>query len=133
MKRLRIYPHKCINCRNCELACAYGHHQQFRLDKSRVHTISIGENQIHVPILCLQCVEAACVKACPVGALVLNEQNGLVEYIKERCIRCKACAAACPFGNITVDPDDGGILKCDLCDGQPMCAIFCPTKAIIFG
>lgn len=133
MKRLQIYPHKCINCKNCELACAYGHYQNFLLHNARVHTISISEQEIHVPILCLQCSDPACVKACPVNALVINEHLGIIEYLKDRCIKCNACVAACPFGNITVNKTDRFIMKCDLCGGQPMCAIFCPTKAIVYG
>ncbi len=47
-----------------------------------------------------------------------------------RCIRCKMCTNACPFGNTTFDVELDRILKCDLCGGDPQCAKYCPSGAI---
>lgn len=128
MKQLVIKPQLCIACHNCELACSFKHYGEFRKDKARVRVI---ENiNIKVPILCLQCEDAACVKVCPSKALYLSEEKKTVEINENRCIKCLICVSACPFGNITVNPDDKSIQKCNLCNGQPICAIFCPTKAI---
>jgi len=39
---------------------------------------------------------------------------------------------ACPFGTTTYDAVTKSIIKCDLCDGEPECAKFCPSGAITF-
>jgi Fe-S-cluster-containing hydrogenase component 2 len=39
--------------------------------------------------------------------------------------------AVCPIGAIRMD-NTGNILKCDLCGGEPYCAKYCPTGAIIY-
>ena len=48
----------------------------------------------------------------------------------EKCVRCMACVAACPFGCSLIDEPQGLVIKCDLCKGDPACAKFCPTKAL---
>ncbi len=48
----------------------------------------------------------------------------------ERCVRCMGCVVACPFGKIYLDPGNDTIVKCDVCGGNPACAMFCPTKAL---
>jgi Fe-S-cluster-containing hydrogenase component 2 len=37
---------------------------------------------------------------------------------------------ACPFGALTFDVEKGKVIKCDLCNGEPKCAEFCPVGAI---
>jgi Fe-S-cluster-containing hydrogenase component 2 len=81
-------------------------------------------------VLCLQCDDAACIKVCPTKALAHNPKTGAVEVDMEKCIKCRMCAIACPFGNITIEPETLNVLKCDLCQGDPACAKFCPTKAL---
>ncbi|HEX3010638.1 MAG TPA: 4Fe-4S binding protein, partial [Syntrophomonadaceae bacterium] len=49
-----------------------------------------------------------------------------------KCIQCKMCVTACPFGNTHYDAGTGKILKCDLCGGDPSCAKFCPNGAITY-
>jgi len=51
---------------------------------------------------------------------------------EQRCIGCKKCMEACPFGMITIHPEGNRMLKCDLCDGQPQCVRFCETRALQF-
>ena len=128
--RLNVTPSRCIGCRTCELACAFSHPAKGQgIGRSRVTTLDTG-GQVFIPLLCLQCEEAACVKACPVEALKRNEKTGAVEVIEERCIRCKACVPACPFGNMYAGDPREVVFKCDLCEGQPKCALFCPTRAL---
>jgi Fe-S-cluster-containing hydrogenase component 2 len=44
-----------------------------------------------------------------------------------------SCVAGCPFGNMLSDPDiQGYVFKCDLCYGDPICARFCPTGALVY-
>jgi Fe-S-cluster-containing hydrogenase component 2 len=83
----------------------------------------------HVPLTCMQCEEAACVTVCPVAALARNAKTGAIEVVDGRCIGCRACVAACPFGAIAMLERDVAY-KCDLCGGDPACVRFCPTKAL---
>jgi len=83
-------------------------------------------------VLCQQCDDAACVHSCPTDALSLNESTGVVDVDMEKCINCRMCSIACPFGNITIEPETMNVIKCDLCGGDPVCAKFCPTKALEF-
>jgi carbon-monoxide dehydrogenase iron sulfur subunit len=130
-RALVVTPSRCTGCRTCELACAVSHGRQMMPARSRVRAFSFSERE-NIPILCLQCDDAACVRVCPVEALVRNEATGAVEVAEDRCILCNLCIPACPFGNIYIDPGTSRIVKCDLCRGNPICAQFCPTGALSF-
>jgi Fe-S-cluster-containing hydrogenase component 2 len=128
--RLHVTPDRCIGCRTCELACAFSHPAEgMGIGMSRISTLDQGNN-VFIPLLCLQCENAACVQACPVEALVRNEKTGAIEVNEERCIKCLACVTACPFGNMYTDAMHQNVFKCDLCKGQPKCAMFCPTRTL---
>jgi Fe-S-cluster-containing hydrogenase component 2 len=129
---LEVTPSLCTGCRTCELACAVSHGRQMMPARTRVRAFSFSETR-NIPILCLQCEDAACATVCPVEALERNEATGAIEVNQDRCISCKACIPACPFGNIYVDHSCSQVVKCDLCGGNPICAQFCPTGALRFG
>ena len=102
-KQLIVTPERCTGCRTCELACAFAHGESFHLAKPRVAHVHFPDDR-HITMLCLQCEDPACARVCPVEAIVRNEATGAMEILEERCIRCGTCLAACPFGNISVDP-----------------------------
>jgi anaerobic carbon-monoxide dehydrogenase iron sulfur subunit len=132
-KVLMIHPDKCTGCRNCELACSFGHEGVFRPAATRVHAYSWEREGISVPMMCQQCGDASCVKVCPTGAMHQSSKTpGLVEWNASVCIRCRMCTVACPFGNAVYDASTGTILKCDICDGKPECVVFCPNGALEF-
>lgn len=131
-KVLMLNPEKCISCRTCELACSFKHDREFRPSAARVNVLQFEQEGISVPLMCLQCDTAACEKVCPSGALKRNEATGALVVDDGKCIRCKMCVQACPFGNIAYDPAKSRILRCDLCDGEPQCAKFCPSEAITY-
>jgi formate dehydrogenase iron-sulfur subunit len=100
-----------------------------------------GESlQIFVKRQCMHCVNPACVSACPVGALQKLD-NGAVTYDCKRCIGCRYCMVACPFGIPKFEWDQPlpRIRKCTLCADrqemgqEPACAAACPTGALMFG
>ena len=128
--RFIVSPALCIGCRTCELACAFAHAVDGKLGKSRIYPLDGGFKELWVPVTCLQCEEAACVKSCLVNALQRNEETGAVELNQEKCVKCMACVAACPFGCSLLDEQHELVVKCDLCGGDPACARFCPTKAL---
>jgi anaerobic carbon-monoxide dehydrogenase iron sulfur subunit len=131
MKRLLITPFRCIGCRSCEIACAFSHPLPGGAPgKSAIRTYAIEPPDKGIPIVCLQCDSAACVVACPTAALARDERTGAILFNEERCIKCRSCEAACPFGNIHWDELAGGVVKCDLCSGDPRCVQFCPTKTL---
>ena len=129
-KRLIVTPGRCIGCRSCELACSFAHAKkpgEPALSRIKAYMYS---DELSLVVVCLQCDDAACMKVCPSGALTRNERTGAVDWDDEKCIHCGMCQTACPFGNITIEPHTLDVLKCDLCKGDPVCAKFCPTKAL---
>jgi Fe-S-cluster-containing hydrogenase component 2 len=70
--------------------------------------------------------------ACPVEAIVYNEQTGSKDVIGDVCVGCKVCTLACPFGTVNYDTVRKIVYKCDLCGGDPACAKACPTQAITY-
>lgn len=130
-KHLVLKPEKCTNCRSCELICSYHHEGSFNPVLSSVTVFDFEEHAVSVPVMCLQCDEAACANICPSGALAVQE-NGYVVFAYDKCLGCKLCIHACPFGNIAYSPSAKKVRKCDLCDGDPQCALWCPTGAITF-
>jgi Fe-S-cluster-containing dehydrogenase component len=82
------------------------------------------------PVTCLQCDDAGCVRVCQVGALQRSPVTGAIEVDQARCVRCKMCVPACPFGNMTWDEPLRQVAKCDLCHGMPQCALACPSGAL---
>lgn len=130
---LRVSPGRCNGCGNCEMACAFVHAcgavpGQPRIDVLRSSPAGHGGRAI--PIVCLQCDDAACVAACATGALARNETTGAIELDAARCVRCGTCIGACAFGTVLWDARQHAVVKCDLCGGAPSCAQFCPTGAL---
>jgi Fe-S-cluster-containing dehydrogenase component len=90
---------------------------------------------------CMHCGDPSCVSACPVSAMTKDPVTGVVGYNPDKCIGCRYCVAACPFGipKYQYDSPTGRIGKCELCrhrheDGHySACAEVCPTGATLFG
>ncbi|MEE9441523.1 MAG: 4Fe-4S dicluster domain-containing protein [candidate division Zixibacteria bacterium] len=127
--RFIVNPSLCTGCRTCELACAFTHTQDRKPGRSRIYPIAYGPDK-YVPVACLQCDDAACVKSCMFDALKRNEITGAIDLDRERCVKCMACVAACPFGCALADDVHDEVVKCDICHGTPACVQFCPTKAL---
>ncbi len=129
--RFKVIPSLCIGCRTCELACAFTHSQDKKPGRSRIYPIAYAKDK-YVPVVCLQCDDAACAKSCMFDALKRNEETGAIELDKEKCVKCMACVAACPFGCSLIDDVHDEVVKCDVCGGKPACVQFCPTKALVY-
>ena len=128
--RIVADPSKCVGCRVCELTCSFVHEGVYCPDMSRIRVEKDELTGKDEPIACHQCGTARCVLACPVGALKRNAVTGAVEVDGDKCIRCKGCAKACPFGAIRFHPESGLPMICDLCGGDPKCVKECAAKAL---
>lgn len=128
--RFVVKPELCIGCRTCELACSFAHAENGKQGRTRIYAVATQYKELWVPLTCLQCEDAACAKACLVDAITRNPETGAMDLDHERCVRCMACVAACPFGCSLIDEQHDQVVKCDLCGGDPACAKFCPTKAL---
>ena len=120
---------------------------------NRVHSYEVAEDAasaqpamtLHFPRSCLHCDTPACVTVCPTGASYKRAEDGIVLVDEDKCIGCKLCSWACPYGAREYSPVDGVMKKCTLCvdriyntnlpeqDRQPACVQACPTRARHFG
>jgi formate dehydrogenase iron-sulfur subunit len=141
---------KCIGCNECVIACKKVNHLEpdaprrwdadDGLSARNWSSIVEGPDHSYVRKQCRHCLEPACVSACPVGALSKSD-TGAVVYDDSKCMGCRYCMMACPFGVPRYDWDRTipYIRKCVLCNdrirsgSQPACTEACPTKATIFG
>jgi len=119
----------CSRCRMCELICALHHHAVGNPRRARIQVILLGQGE-DIPVTCLNCEEPPCLKMCPTGALYRPDPEGMVKVQKEVCIGCAMCVNACPVGAMTLDPVEGFAAKCDLCQGDPQCVLYCPAKVL---
>ena len=132
LRALQLEPEKCTGCLQCEMACSFENEGVFNPSKSRIKVFTFHDEGRSAPYTCTQCEEAWCLKACPVDAIVVNLATGAKEVIDDKCVGCKVCTLACPFGTINFNQDTGKVVKCDLCGGDPWCAKACPTGAITY-
>jgi Fe-S-cluster-containing dehydrogenase component len=86
---------------------------------------------------CRQCKEAFCVEACPKDALE-HLDSGVIKRWNMRCVGCKSCVIACPFGTIFPEVINYVSSNCDYClskyegdqDYIPLCVKTSPDKSI---
>ena len=100
---------------------------------------------VHFPRSCLHCETPDCVTVCPTGASYKRAEDGIVLVDEDKCIGCKLCSWACPYGAREYSEVRGTMQKCTLCvdriynetfdeaDRQPACVMACPTRARHFG
>jgi Fe-S-cluster-containing dehydrogenase component len=161
------------DCRDCIIACHLAHNvPDFGNPKDDVHWIS-AEKMTHVfpaeahprlpesiknlPILvfCNHCENPPCVRVCPTQA-TFQRADGIVMMDYHRCIGCRFCMAACPYGSRSMNfrdprpfirktnPDfptrtKGVVEKCNFCEERlaqglsPACVAACSQKALAFG
>lgn len=137
-------PAVCIGCKTCMAACLAKHDVPGDVPMPRLNVVFT--KTVSAPIVCRQCADAPCAAACPVGALYQDDATRRVAVREGRCIGCRRCVAACPygaadvasrpvsraFGNMTLSEGSSPfVVKCDLCvdrPGGPACVAACPTK-----
>jgi len=146
---------RCVGCNSCALACKAVNNlpqadiepdglssEAYTFVDTRQVTTAEGMTETRsVKRQCMHCLDAACVSACPAGAMYKSEE-GPVIYRAERCLGCRYCQIACPFEVPSFEWQNGitpVISKCWMCyarlqEGQkPACVEACPTGALRFG
>ena len=148
MKGMLIDITKCVGCNACREACREANHlsdepaaepanEPLRAGR---YTVVQKRGELFVRRMCMHCAEPTCASVCPVGAF-RKTALGPVTYDESRCIGCRYCMVACPFGVPRYEwtarwPK---VSKCTMCadrvaaGGQPACAEACPTGATLFG
>jgi Fe-S-cluster-containing dehydrogenase component len=160
-------------CASCTQACHRAHnvpsipdprHEVKWIWRERFEHAFPDQGSGHVPealtsqpvlVFCNHCENPACARVCPTEA-TWRRPDGIVMMDWHRCIGCRYCVAACPYGSRSfnfvdprphlakVDPSyptrtKGVVEKCTFCDerlarGQlPACVEACPEKALVFG
>jgi len=138
---------KCIGCKQCEQGCAAENGLPYddkiaeqQVTSAHKYTVVLTKDDKFMRRLCMHCEDPACASVCPVGALK-KTSLGPVTYDKKKCMGCRYCMAACPFGVPKYEWDKAvpGVRKCIMCakrveEGkQTACAEICPTGATKFG
>jgi len=136
---------RCIGCRRCVEACvaanAVPDYGWRTLVLEREEQAAIDQRREFIPVLCNQCNNPPCVRACPVRATYKDRKNGIVMMDNRKCIGCKICVAACPYDARYYNEEKGAIDKCDFCFESRLsrggkstaCAVHCPADVRIFG
>ncbi len=129
-KLLCVYPESCTACRVCELVCSKRHEGIYDPDRSRIKPSASRSS--FAAFTCFQCQEAHCEMVCPSKAIHRSENNTTVLVDRDKCVGCKMCMLACPFGMIVVNTEKGIAIKCELCEGDPECVKYCIPGALKF-
>ncbi len=69
----------------------------------------------YLPRICNHCVNAACVAACPSGAIYKRGEDGIVLVNQDRCRGWRMCVSACPYKKVYFNWSTGKSEKCILC------------------
>ncbi len=131
---------KCIGCHCCEVACSEQNDNPIERNWRRVGEIEGGAypftQRFYLSMGCNHCVDAACLRGCPVDAYTKDALTGLVLHSADTCIGCQYCTWNCPYGVPQYNPERGVVGKCDMCYGrlaesrEPACVNACPEGAI---
>jgi DMSO reductase iron-sulfur subunit len=131
---------KCIGCRSCEIACNEQNGNPADIRWRRIGEIEGGTypdtHRHYLSMGCNHCLNAECIKGCPVEAYTKDPVTGIVLHSSDACIGCQYCVWNCPYSVPQFNPERGVVGKCDMChnrlsDGrEPACVNSCPEAAI---
>ena len=145
----------CTRCDECTKGCVQQHGTESHgVPVTRMLRDGVRFGNFTVATACRSCADPHCMTGCPVDSIHRGKHLQIV--IEDHCIGCGLCADNCPYGNITMmpnerrrvelpDPDHAGqtlvlaqpkAVTCDLCDSdghrstpEPRCVSACPHEA----
>lgn len=128
MKRLFIDLEKLYSCEKPTAKCSYYYHP----GNDGVTRLRELAQFLHI---CRKCEEAPCVNVCPKEALE-KQPDGIIKRYTMRCISCKSCSLACPFGTIPTETVPYIMSQCDACVGRregkaPVCSETCSIEGAV--
>ncbi|MFC2070183.1 4Fe-4S dicluster domain-containing protein [Chloroflexota bacterium] len=129
-KVLVINPEKCTGCRKCEMICSVFHYGASDPSRSLIKIKKWEHIGLYLPVTCQSCDEPFCTEVCPAKACHRDPETNNVIIDRNKCIGCKTCIIACPFGVPLFDKVEHVSVKCDFCGGDPQCVSCCATEAI---
>ncbi len=95
--------HNCVGCAACDIACKSENNvsHEFHWSNHILETTGTFPNvrYRYIPTLCNHCENPPCVHNCPTTAMY-NTEDGLVLHDVDKCIGCRLCQLACPYGVI---------------------------------
>jgi anaerobic dimethyl sulfoxide reductase subunit B (iron-sulfur subunit) len=140
----------CTGCKACQIACKDRNGLSAGVLWRRVVEVSGGGwrksgDAWHQDIVtyfvstsCNHCERPICIEVCPTRA-ISQRADGIVTIDGGKCIACRYCEWACPYGAPQLDEARGVMTKCNLCvddvdDGQaPACVRACQMRVLDFG
>jgi anaerobic dimethyl sulfoxide reductase subunit B (iron-sulfur subunit) len=140
----------CTGCKACQVACKDKNDLPPGVRWRRVVEVSgggwvrRGEAWLHhtatyfLSTACHHCERPICVEVCPTKAIT-QRADGIVLIAEARCIGCRYCEWACPYGAPQFDPARGVMTKCDYCVDEveqgkpPACVQACTMRVLDFG
>lgn len=140
---------RCIGCQSCTVACRTWNELPVDIIYNPVVTEGVqgtwpNVHRTWTPLMCMHCENPPCVPCCPTGASQVDE-DGTVWTDSTKCMGCKVCINACPYGMRDSSEFDPFMKrwarKCDFCRDyraenpgkDPHCVQSCHQKARIFG
>lgn len=128
---------KCDGCGACMSACASAKAPTSMANaaaqpdsvNSRIQVVPAADGGYELA-MCRQCGDPRCVSVCPAGALAKDAETGVIGWDASRCVDCLLCTVGCAYAGIALNADEGHVVKCDTCDGDPACVPACPTGAL---
>lgn len=125
---MAIDQNRCVGCWTCAVSCKSVNNEPLGIFWNRVLTGEPGKSVpsappasqaidvphgvfpnlalAYQPTACQHCADAPCEKVCPVSA-TFRREDGVVLVDFERCIGCRYCLAACPYGARTFNWEKG--------------------------
>ncbi|MFA7228812.1 MAG: DMSO/selenate family reductase complex B subunit [Melioribacteraceae bacterium] len=141
---------RCSGCKTCQVACKDKNNLEVGRLWRRVYEVNLGNwnkkgnawiNNVtayNMSISCNHCEDPICVKVCPTSAMH-KSKDGLVLVDESKCMGCRYCEWACPYGAPQYDENGGVMSKCNFCadyleeDKSPACVAACPMRVLDFG
>ena len=126
--RMVFDPSRCNGCGDCVTVCSA--RDAAHPDSARIQLLRKESAGADFVIFCQHCLDPLCLKACPQRA-ISRDGAGIVRIDDRLCAHCGLCIEVCPEAAPQRTPD-GRLVKCDLCDGHPLCVDACTEKALLY-